>query len=242
VRFAVWWVEWRLAGARLRRFLVGAIVLFALVLVVATGALGQAHAATAYVLIFTGWALVGSAVPLRWEGERGMALRIVAGGVAPWSYLLQRSAAAATIDVVQLVPSLSVVAVAAGASPVEGIFALGVLALSVWVGGLVGVLLAASGRSLFETAVLALLATVVLGHASGAFRSPQPGSLAALVENVAPFRALHETLFALTSGVPGNGGMALLAWAVALPGLVALSASGVHRALTRLEGGGLEGV
>lgn len=239
MRLAVWWVEWRLATVRPRRFLVGAIVPLALVLPVATGALGQGHAAAAYVLIFAACAIAGSAVPLRWEAERGMTVRIVAGGVAPWSYLLQRTAARATIDVVQITPALAVVVAAARASPAQGVATLVVLALSVWVGGLAGVFLAAWGRSLVETGVFAALATVLLAHASGVFRSSPPGSLGAFVEGIAPFRALHESLLEIANGAPAGGEGALVAWAAALAAVVALAAPAVHKALTRSELGRL---
>jgi len=242
MRLSVWWVEWRLATTRLRPFAVGMVAPLMLVLPFATGAVPLAHAAAVYVVVFTAFAVLGSALTLRWEGQRGMSQRIVRGGVAPWSYMLQRAGAGATIDLVQLTPALLLAAGATGGSAADAAAAFGVLALSVWVAGLVGVLVAGASRSLGEAALFGALATLLLDHASGVFRSPTPGSLGAFFERVAPFRALHESLLEVTTGTPWTGGLSLLLWAVVLPGAVAVAAVSLQTGLRRRVGGGLEGV
>ena len=91
----VWGVQWQLALTRKRVFILNFVVPFTLVLPIATGAVPTGAAAGIYVVLFTAFAMFGSAVTLRWEGQRGMSARIVRAGIAPSSYLLQRAGAGA---------------------------------------------------------------------------------------------------------------------------------------------------
>ena len=88
------------------------------------------------------------------------------------------------------------------------------LAATVWVANLVGVLVAAATRSLAEAALFSAVSTLLLLHASGVFRTPLPGSFGAAVKSVAPFRALHEALLAMSMMTPVGGGTALGIWCV----------------------------
>jgi len=219
------------------------VVPLGLVVPVATGAVSRPAAAAWYAVLFTAFAVLGSALSLRWEGERGMSRRIVRGGVTPWSYLLQRAGAGATIDLVQLTPALLFAAAATGGSAADAAIAFVVLGVGLWIGGLVGVLVAGVSRSLAEAALFGVLASLLLDHASGVFRTPAPGSSGANLEAVAPFRAVHESLLEVTTGMPWGGGASLLGWAVLLPGVVALLAPAVHARLgRRTPPTGLEGV
>lgn len=243
MRLAVWWVEWRLALTRLRPFAVGMVVPLGFVVPLATGAVSNAAAAAWYAVLFTAFAVLGSALSLRWEGERGMSRRIVRGGVPAWSYLLQRAGAGATIDLVQLTPALLFAAAATGGSAADAATAFLVLGAGLWIGGLVGVLVAGASRSLGEAALFGVLASLLLDHASGVFRTPAPGSSGAHLEGLSPFRAVHESLLEVTTGMPWGGGASLLAWAILLPGIVALLAPAVDtRLLRRGRMTGLEGV
>lgn len=239
---AVWAVEWRLALTDRRRFVLSALVPFLIAASVATGVAEAESAAAVYLVVFLAFAVLGSALPLRWDGERGMVRRAVRGGVPAGSYLLGRAAAGAAIDLVQLTPALVVAGVAVGGSPGAFAVALVALALSVWVAGLVGVVVAAVSRSLAETGLVAALAVLLFAHVSGAFQEPAAASPMAVLEAVSPFHALHAALLDLTVGSPGGGLWATLAWAVLLPGGVALFGDWLSKHLSRVGRHGLEGV
>ena len=212
----VWELEWRIATARRRLFVLNVVVPLLLVLPVAMGAAPAVHAAAVYVVLFAIFSTFGSAIPLVRDGESGLSGRVLRAGVAPASYLLQRTAAGAALDVLQLGPALAVAALAAGAGPRAFLVALAALAATVCVANLVGVLVAAATRSLAEAALFSAVSTLLLLHASGVFRTPVPGSLGAVVESVAPFRALHEALLAMSMTTPVGGGAALGIWCVVL--------------------------
>jgi hypothetical protein len=239
---AVWAVEWRLALTDRRRFVLSALVPFLIVASVATGVADSESSASVYLVVILAFAVLGTAIPLRWDGERGMVRRVVRGGVPAGTYLIARAAAGAAIDVVQLTPALVVAAIVAGGSPGSAAVTFVALALSVWVAGLVGVVVAALSRSLAETGLVAALAVLVFAHVSGAFREPEPGSLMALLEMSSPFHALHTALLDMTVGSTGVGLWATVAWAVLLPGGLVLFGGQLSKSLGSVGRGGLEGV
>lgn len=208
----VWELEWRIAIARRRLFVLNIVVPLLLVLPVALGAAPAVHAAAVYVVLFAIFSTFGSAIPLVRDGESGLSGRVLRAGVEPASYFLQRTAAGAVLDVLQLGPALAVAALGAGAGPRAFLVAFAALAATVWVANLFGVLVAAATRSLAEAALFSAVSTLLLLHASGVFRTPMPGSLGAAFESVAPFRALHEALLAMSMMTPVAGGTALGIW------------------------------
>jgi hypothetical protein len=238
---AVWSLQWRLALTRKRVFILNFVVPLTVVLPVATGAVPPEAAAGVYVVLFAAFAVFGSAIPLRWEGQRAMSARVVRAGVGASNYLLQRAAAGALLDTLQLTPALLLAAVAVGASPGDVLVVFPALAATVWVSGLVGVIVAAASRSLTETSLFAAVSVPLLAHMSGVFRAPAPGSYQELLESGSPFRALHEGLLDMTVGAPAGGGGALLAWALVLPVAVGLLGPRLHAGLGRVSRGGLEG-
>jgi hypothetical protein len=238
---AVWSVQWRLALARKRVFILNFVVPLTLVLPVATGAVPDRATAAVYVVLFAAFAMFGSAIPLRWDGQRGMSERIVRGGVGASSYLLQRAAAGAALDTLQLGPALLLAAVAVGASAGATAAALLALAVTVWIGGLLGIVVAAASRSFTETALFTAVSVPLLAHMSGVFRSPAPGSYQEVLESGSPFRALHESLLDMTVGGGAGGGAAMGVWAVALAVAVGTLGPRLHAALGRVSRGGLEG-
>jgi hypothetical protein len=193
-------------------------------------------------IIFIAFAVFGSALPVRWDGERGIVSRVVRGGVPAGRYLVARAGAGATIDLVQLTPGLMVAGLASGGSAGTLVAAFVALALSVWIAGLIGALAAALSRSLAETGLVAALAVLLLAHASGVFEEPAAGSPLAALEPLSPFRALHEALVALPVGASPGGMGAALVWAVALPALVLLLGERLTASLGRVMRRGLEGV
>lgn len=238
---AVWSVQWRLALTRKRVFILNFVVPLTVVLPVATGAVPPGAAAGVYVVLFAAFAVFGSAIPLRWDGQRGMSARVVRAGVGASNYLLQRAAAGALLDTLHLTPALLLAAIAVGASPGDVLVVLPALAATVWVCGLVGVIVAATSRSLTETALFAAVTVPLLAHMSGVFRTPAQGSYQALLEGGSPFRALHEGLLDMTVGAPAGGGGAVLAWALLLPVAIGLLGPRLHAGLGRVSRGGLEG-
>jgi hypothetical protein len=115
------------------------------------------------------------------------------------------------------------------------------LAGTVWVCGLIGIVVAAASRSITETALFSAVSVPLIAHMSGVFRRPTPGTLSALLESVSPLRALHEVLAETTVSAPAAGGIALSVWAVLLPALVWALGAKLHGALSRVTRGGLEG-
>ena len=82
--------------------------------------------------------------------------------------------------------------------------------------------MAAVARSIAEGALLAAVAGLLLVHASGAFRTPAPGSFGSAIEAWSLYRSLHETLLALA-----GAGEAVSNPAAALLVLVPLLAASV---------------
>jgi hypothetical protein len=240
VTSAVWGLQWRLALTRKRVFILNVVVPLTVVLPIATEAVPQAAAAGVYSVLFAAFAVFGAALPLRWDGQRGMSARVTRSGASASSYLLQRAAAGAVLDTLQLTPSLWLAALAAGATLPITLRALIILAVTVWVCGLLGILIAAASRSITETALFAAVAVPLLAHMSGVFRTPDQ-SVATSFESASPFRALHEVLLEITMSVMSSGVLALLAWAILLPALVWLLAGRILSALSKTTRGGLEG-
>jgi len=156
--------------------------------------------------------------------------------VAPRSLLLQRAAAGALLDTAQLLPALALAIWGADGSVQAWLLVTTLLAGTLWVTNLLGTVVAATARSVAEAALLGAVASMLLLHASGVFRTPPPGSLGATFEVAGPFRALHEALLGFSSG-PGGGGTATLAmWAVALPAITAVGAPWLARSLRQARG------
>jgi len=242
VNLAIWTLEWRLAVARPRFFVLGLLLPLSLVLPIATAAVPVEPAAGAYTLLLVAFTVFGTALSVRWDGQRGMARRLVRGGVRPWSYLLQRAGAGATRDVAQLAPTVVVICLAARGSVVDGLGLVGLVLTTSWIAALVGVLAAAVSRSLPEAGFVGGLSVILLAHLSGVFWVPAPGSFDAVLMSVGPFRALHEFLLAPAADRSWTGGRSLILWAVLLPVLISLLAPRVHASLSRQEPGGLEGI
>ncbi len=238
---AVWGLQWRLAFTRKRVLILNVVIPLTVVLPVATEAVPAGPAAGIYAVLFAAFAMFGSALPLRWEGQRGMSARVVRSGVTPSSYLLQRIGAGAVLDTLQLIPALLLAAVAAGATVPQVGRALIALAGTVWVCGLIGSVIAAASRSITETALFAGAAVPLLAHMSGVFNTPEDGSLSSSFESASPFRALHEALLEMTTGAAPGGGLGLLLWVLLLPVPVSLLGPWILGALSRTTRGGLEG-
>lgn len=191
---AVWSLEWRqsLRRARVLGFSVGVPLI--LVLGVGLGGAPAPHAALVYTVLFTFFGTFGAAVPWARDAERGFLERVRLTGTNPASIVAQRLLSGALIDLIELTPSLVSIALVHRASTAE--FA----SLMLWAGiGLIasnalGILVAAAASSLAETALLASVTALLLLHAGGVFRTPEPGSFASSIEPTVPFHYMHEAI------------------------------------------------
>jgi hypothetical protein len=190
------------------------VVPLALVVPIAAGAAPPQHAAVVYAVLFTFFGTFGSAIPLLRDAERGMVRRISLLPLDPGLVLLGRAFAGAAVDTLQLAPTCAVIAL--GGPPGLSVAWLAI-ALPVTLGfaGLLGTWVAAIARSVAEGALFAAVTALLLLHASGTFRSPVRGTVGAAIENVAPFRAIHEVAL----GGP-IGGIAALGVATAVAALM----------------------
>jgi len=130
----------------------------------------------------------------------GWVARVALTGTGPAAFLLQRSLAGAILDTLQLLPSVLLVAVVAGASLLDLTVAATALSLALAVANLVGAWVAVIARSVAETALFSAVVTLLLLHGSAVFRTPVPGSVGAVIEAGSPFAALHESLLTLAGG------------------------------------------
>jgi hypothetical protein len=137
------------------------------------------------------------------------------------------------LDTAQLAPALAVLALAG--APGRFPAAAAVLAASLLLANAIGAWLAAIARSVAEGALFAAVATLLLLHGSGVFRTPAPASLAAGIETVAPFRALHESLLGLAGAPSSPGGGAILALLVAVLSTLAITGAAAAALLDALS-------
>lgn len=191
---AVWGLEWRQAARRRRVVAFSAGVPLLLVAAVALGRAPAAHAALVYTVLFTFFGTFGAAVPWARDDERGMLGRLVLTGIGMPSIVGQRLLASALVDLIELLPSLLLIAVVHRAEPGEAARLLGAVGLGLVVANALGVLVASIARSLAETALLAAVSALLLLHGAGVFRAPMPGSFAEAVQRTVPFHYMHEAI------------------------------------------------
>lgn len=223
-----WQLEWRTTFARRRLFVLNIAIPLLLVVPVATAGAPPHHAAAVYAVMFVLFGTFGSAIPLLRDAERGFVRRLALTRAAPGSLLLGRALAGACIDMLQLLPAL---VVAAGGHTVAALL---VLPATLLFANLFGVWVAALARSVAEGALFCAVGSLLLLHASGVFRTPVEGSAGALVERVAPYRALHEHLL----GADAAGTLALAGGIAVLVAATAAGARPLIRTLARADGRG----
>jgi len=229
----VWGLEWRLALSKKRELALRVLAPLALVFVIATGPLPAVAGVATYAVFFIAFGHFGAALPALRDAESGIALRVARAGVSPASYLMQRVAACSAIALVELLPAALVAAAFLNASTSEILISLAALAVGIWIASLFGVLAAAVSRSRSELVVICGVSLTLLFHMSGVFQSPSAGGLAATLESVAPFRAVHEAFATMVAGEAVGGAAAALVWALALSTVVWLLAPRLTVALER---------
>ncbi len=228
----IWSLEWAVATHRRRLFALNALIPLLLVGPIALSSAPAQHAAAVYTVLFAIFGAFGSCIPLIRDGESGLLTRFMLAGVSPRSLLTQRVLAATSLDTVQLLPSLAVVALASGSAQAFG-GVLAALMLTLLVANLVGVWAAALARSVAEGALFAAVSSLLLLHAGGAFRTPAPGTLAAGVERLVPFRLLHESLLAAEGLAPVGSGADPLPPILVAAALALLTLAGSRRVAIR---------
>lgn len=185
----VWRLEWRIARSRPRR-LVWSLSVPALLLVpVAASGAAAPHRATVYALLVVFFGLFGAAAPVVRDAERGWIERLLLTGCGARSWLLERTAAHALQDLLQLAPALAAVVWIEGGARSAGaaasVAAGAVLALLA--ANLVGTVVGAAVRSLAEGALVCAAAGLAALHLAGAFRPPEPGTWQETAAAVSPF-------------------------------------------------------
>jgi hypothetical protein len=194
VNTAVWWLEWRNARRRPRVALFSVLVPLGLVLAVSLGRAPAPHAALVFAMLFTFFGTFGAAVPWARDTERGWIHRILLAGVHPAWALAQRWAASALLDLLELLPSLACIALVYRTDAGESAALLGGSVVGLLAANALGILVAHVAKSLAETALLASVVALLLLHAAGAFRTPDPGSLADAIRRAVPFHYLLEAV------------------------------------------------
>lgn len=207
MRGEIWRLEWLMARARTRRLAWSVAVPTLLLVPVAASGAAPAHRATVYALFVVFFGLFGAAAPVVRDGERGWIERLLLTGYGARPWLLERTAAHATLDLVQLAPSLAAVLWIEGATPTAAGSAVAGALLALLVANLVGTLAGAVVRSLAEGALACAGVGLAALHLAGAFRPPEPGSWEELAAAISPFLPVLEG-FREAGGAASPGGAA----------------------------------
>jgi hypothetical protein len=203
MKAAVWRLAWTLAFRR-RRLLVWNLLVPVLLLVpVVTSAAAAAHRAVVVAVFVTFFGAYGSCIPLIRDGMTGWAEKVWLTGYGGRRWLIERTLASAAIDWVQLLPVNLLLAMLIGTSASETLSLLIATALALLFANLLGVFVATLVRALGEAALGCAVVSLFALHLSGVFRTPEPGSWWAAVEDGSPLRPLHETWVASLSDGPG---------------------------------------
>ena len=199
---AVLRTEWLTALRRRRLFLFNILIPLTLVATIALSPAPAVHAAAVFTVLFALFGTFGSSIPLIRDGESGLLRRYVLTGIHPGGLLLQRVFAAATLDLVELAPSVLVIVAARGSSASQFVMLVPAMILGLLAANALGAITAAFAKSVAEGALFSAVAALLLLHWAGTFRSPLPGTWQATLEAWNPFLPLHESMLAAT----GAGG------------------------------------
>jgi hypothetical protein len=232
VTVVVWRTEWLTALRRRRLFLLNTLIPLAFVATIAFSPAPAVHSAAVFTVLFTLFGTFGSSIPLIRDGESGLLRRYILTGVHPAVLLFQHIFATAAIDLIQLTPSIFVLAIARGSSAAQLAMVAPAMVLGMIAANTLGTITAAVAKSVAEGALFSAVAALVLLHLSGAFRTPAPGTWQAVLEAWSPFRPLHESLLAATGAGGPDLETALLTLPIAatLAVLLLVAASGRHAA------------
>jgi hypothetical protein len=228
VSLAVWRTEWLTASRRRRLLLFNVLIPLTFVATIAFSPAPAVHAAAVFTVLFALFGTFGSSIPLIRDGETGLLRRYVLTGAHPGGLLLQRVCATAALDLIELTPSVLVIAAARGGSTSQLAFLVPSMVLGLLAANALGALTAALAKSVAEGALFSAVAALLLLHWAGTFRTPVPGTWQATLEAWNPFRPLHESLLAAAGASGPDMGAALLTApvGVTLVALLLLTAAG----------------
>jgi ABC-2 type transporter len=229
-------LEMQRALQRRRLFILNVMMPLLLCLPIAFAGAPPQHAAAVFAVLFVLFGTFGAAIPALRDAENGIVTRLNALPLSPAGAVLGRAAAGACLDGLQLLPALAAALVAGQREPVAFFVLPIALFATILIANLTGLWIATIARSVAEGALFAAVAALLLLHASGAFRTPVPGSLGARIENIAPYRVLHEALLASLAGsLPPSILAGLLPHLLIAVGLTAVFARTGFRSLARLD-------
>jgi hypothetical protein len=163
-----------------------------LVPVVTSGA-AATHRAVVVAIFVTFFGAYGSCIPLLRDGMSGWTEKVLLTGYGDRRWLVERLLASTSIDFVQLVPVNLLLLALVGAplgSPAPGVLA--ATALALLFANLLGTLVAAGVRALGEAAMGCAIVSLFALHFAGVFRTPEAGSIGAVLETWSPLRPLHH--------------------------------------------------
>ncbi len=230
----IWRLEWSRAFGRPRLFRMNVLVPALLVGAMVLGGAPAVHASVAYATLFVFFGTFGSAVPLVRDSESGRVRRLAMTGILPGSIVVQRCLAGAALDTVQLAPALILIGLAGSLSALPA--AIAALLLAMVLANVFGAWIAAFARSVAESALFASVASLLLLHASGVFRTPAPDTVAHRVLEASPYAALHVSMLRLTGLETGTTEPRLLltcaVWGFGATAVSALFGGRILRRLT----------
>jgi ABC-2 type transporter len=194
VNAAIWWLEWRQAARRPRVMVLSVLVPLAVVAGVAFGGAPAPHAALVYTVLFTFFGTFGAGIPWARDSERGLIHRLLLTGFGTPGLVLQRWACGALLDLLQLLPAALCIMLAYRADVGASARLVAAIAVGLLAANALGILVAVIARSLAETALLASVAALLMLHAAGVFRTPEPGGVAAALQHAVPFYYMHSAV------------------------------------------------
>jgi hypothetical protein len=173
------------------------------------------HRAAVYAVFFVFFGTFGSAIPLIRDARNGWNEKLLLTGYGPRRWLLERLLAGSSIDLAQLIPSVALVTVTAGAAPIpSGASLVAALALALLFANILGAVVAALVRSLAEGALGCAVVALFALHFAGAFRTAPVGTWADVAQTASPFRPLVEATRSLAATGSAPSG-AVWPWPVA---------------------------
>lgn len=196
----VWKLAWRSTLRRRRLFVWNVVIPLLLLTPVALSEAAAPHRVAVFGVFLVFFGAFGSAIPAVRDARDGWLDEVFRAGYAPWRWLLERTAAETSIDVLQTLPALLVLLVTAGGVNAAGAV-LGGLLLALFFANLVGPLVAAAVRSLAEAALACAALSLLLLHLAAFFRTPAAG-WGSVAATWSPYAALRT---GLQAGVPTPG-------------------------------------
>ena len=235
---SVFRLEWRTALVRRRLLVWNLAVPLLLLAPVALSPAAAPHRAAVYAIFFVFFGTFGSAIPLIRDGRSGWNEKLLLSGYGSRRWLLERLVAGSSIDLAELIPSVALVGLAAGAGARSIGALLVALALALLFASILGAVVAALVRSLAEGALGCAVVALFALHFAGAFRSAPVGTWVELVQTTSPFRPLVEAARSLAAAGSSPDGAVWLwpvATAIAALILVVLAAPRIARRLSGPE-------